>query len=114
MHTADELRSADFRIVVDGNPAQFVDLLPGFGQVDRLGVVVRRPCGGLGASILTLAAVTAFYDIQRARSAEFFIYDKAFTFGQLGYASAAGVILTLIIAVLGYFQIRWITGGQQQ
>lgn len=46
-------------------------------------------------------------------SAEYFIYDKAFTFGQLGYASAAGVILTLIIAVLGYFQIRWITGGKQ-
>jgi len=46
-------------------------------------------------------------------SAEFFIYNKAFTFGQLGYASAAGVTLTLIIAVLGYFQIRWITGGQQ-
>ena len=80
MHTADELRSADFRIVVDGNPAQFVDLLPGFGQVDRLGVVVRRPCGGLGASILTLAAVTAFYDIQRARSAEFFIYPDYFLF----------------------------------
>jgi multiple sugar transport system permease protein len=46
-------------------------------------------------------------------SAEYFIYDKAFTFGQLGYASAAGVVLTLIIAVLGYFQIRWITGGHQ-
>jgi ABC-type sugar transport system permease subunit len=46
-------------------------------------------------------------------SAEFFIYDKAFTFGELGYASAAGVILTLIIAALGYFQIRWITGGDR-
>jgi ABC-type sugar transport system permease subunit len=46
-------------------------------------------------------------------SAEFFIYDQAFTFAQLGYASAAGVILTLIIAVLGYFQIRWITGVRQ-
>jgi ABC-type sugar transport system permease subunit len=47
-------------------------------------------------------------------SAEYFIYDKAFTFSELGYASAAGVILTLIIAVLGYFQIRWITGGNKR
>ncbi len=47
-------------------------------------------------------------------SAEFFIYDTAFTFRQLGYASAAGVILTLVLAVLGFFQIRWITGGQQR
>lgn len=46
-------------------------------------------------------------------SAEYFIYDKAFTFAELGYASAGGVILTLIIAVLGYFQIRWITSGDQ-
>jgi ABC-type sugar transport system permease subunit len=46
-------------------------------------------------------------------SAEYFIYDKAFTFSELGYASAAGVLLTLVIAVLGYFQIRWITKGNQ-
>ena len=46
-------------------------------------------------------------------SAEYFIYDKAFAFSELGYASAAGVLLTLVIAVLGYFQIRWITGGKQ-
>jgi multiple sugar transport system permease protein len=43
-------------------------------------------------------------------SAEFFIYDTAFTFQQLGYASAVGLVLTLIIAVLGFFQIRAITG----
>jgi ABC-type sugar transport system permease subunit len=42
-------------------------------------------------------------------SAEFFIYDTAFTFQQLGYASAVGLVLTLIIAVLGFFQIRAIT-----
>jgi ABC-type sugar transport system permease subunit len=43
-------------------------------------------------------------------SAEFFIYDTAFTFQQLGYASAAGLVLTTIIAALGFFQIRAITG----
>jgi multiple sugar transport system permease protein len=45
-------------------------------------------------------------------SAEFFIYDAAFTFQELGYASAAGVVLTLIIAVLGFLQIRSLTARQ--
>src|SRR5579871_3140925 len=33
-------------------------------------------------------------------SAEFFIYDTAFTFQQLGYASAAGFVLTVVLAGL--------------
>jgi multiple sugar transport system permease protein len=45
-------------------------------------------------------------------SAEFFIYDAAFTFQELGYASAAGVVLTLVIAVLGFLQIRSLTAKQ--
>jgi multiple sugar transport system permease protein len=45
-------------------------------------------------------------------SAEFFIYDAAFTFQELGYAAAAGVVLTLIIAVLGFLQIRSLTARQ--
>jgi multiple sugar transport system permease protein len=43
---------------------------------------------------------------------EFLIYNQAFTFQNLGYASAIGVALTLIIAVLGFVQIRVITGGR--
>ncbi len=80
MHTADELRSGDLRIVVDGSPGQLGDVFPGFGEGDRLGVVVRRPCGALGASALILAAVTAFYDVQRERLADFFIYPDYFLF----------------------------------
>jgi len=45
-------------------------------------------------------------------SAEFFVYDNAFTFQRLGYASAAGVALTVIIAVIGFFQIRVLTRSQ--
>jgi len=45
-------------------------------------------------------------------SAEFSIYDSAFTFQELGYASAAGVILTLIISALGFLQIRALTGSR--
>src|ERR1700759_3352939 len=54
--------------------------MPGFEDRDRLGIVVRRPCGAVGASALVMAAVTAFYDVQRERSADFFIYPDYFVF----------------------------------
>jgi hypothetical protein len=87
MHTTHTLSSESFTVSVDGAAASLDAVLPGFGAGDRLGVVVRRPCGGVGASVLILAAVTAFYDAQRARSEDFFIYPDYFLFhvgGPLG------------------------------
>lgn len=43
--------------------------------------------------------------------AEFFIYNTAFTFHQMGYASALGLSLTALIVILGFFQIRFLTRG---
>jgi len=80
MHTAEELSSPSFAIQVDGRAATLDDLFPGFIEHDRVGVVVRHPCGAVGASTLILAAVTAFYDAQRAKSEEFFIYPDYFLF----------------------------------
>ena len=80
MHSSRELRSASFAITVDGDPAAVADVLPGFRDGDRLGIVVRRPCGAVGASALLLAAVTAFYDVQRGRGEDFFIYPDYFVF----------------------------------
>ncbi len=87
MHTATELASTDFAICVDGRPGSLADVLPEFTAADRLGVVVRHPCGATGASTLILAAVTAFYDAQRAKGEDFFIYPDYFLFhvgGRLG------------------------------
>ena len=53
MHSSRELRSASFAITVDGDPAAVADVLPGFRDGDRLGIVVRRPCGAVGASALS-------------------------------------------------------------
>jgi ABC-type glycerol-3-phosphate transport system permease component len=39
-------------------------------------------------------------------SIEFYIYNVGFTGQELGYAAALSVVLTLIIAVVGFFQIR--------
>lgn len=80
MHSTRELSSDMFRIAADGETADLEELLPGFGARDRLGIVTREPCGALGASALILAAVTAFYDAQRATGEDFFIYPEYFVF----------------------------------
>ncbi len=82
MHTAAELAGSDFVIEVAGRPASLQDVFRDFDERDRLGVIVRRPCGATGASALILAAVTAFYDVQRERHGceGFFIYPDYFIF----------------------------------
>jgi hypothetical protein len=80
VHSSQELSSAQFAVSIDGAPATVAGLLPGFAAADRLGVVVRRPCAAVGASALLLSAVTAFYDFQRERAEDFFIYPDYFVF----------------------------------
>ena len=69
-----------FRLTVDGQASSLDDIFPGFHAQDRLGVVVRCPGGALGASALIMAAITGFYDIQRASGRDFFIYPDYFLF----------------------------------
>jgi hypothetical protein len=69
-----------FEFTVGGRRSDISDVFPGFEERDRLGLVVRRPCGAVGASALILATVTAFYDIQRAKGEEFFVYPDYFLF----------------------------------
>jgi hypothetical protein len=91
MHSS-TLSATDFSLTLDGGPASLADVLPGFDERDRVGIVVRRPCGVVGASTLLLAAVTAFFDGQRAihGDAEFFIYPDYFTFHVGGPLGAGG------------------------
>jgi hypothetical protein len=69
-----------FGIELGGRPARLEDLFEGFGEHDRLGLVMRRPCGAVGASALIAATITAFYDIQRSRREDFFVYPDYFLF----------------------------------
>src|ERR1700722_18838552 len=86
MHTSTELRSDSFSIELDGRQATITELLPGggagarAGDPGRRGIVVDEPAGAVGASLLLLAAITAFYDAQRARSERFYIYPEYFVF----------------------------------
>lgn len=80
MHTTENLASSSFAITADERRVELSELFPGFDERDRLGVVVRSPCGAVGASALILATVTAFYDIQRERAEGFFVYPDYFLF----------------------------------
>jgi hypothetical protein len=80
MHSSRDLRSDSFDIRVGARPATLADVFESFSDEDRLGVVVRRPCGAVGASTLICATITAFYDIQRARSSDFFVYPEYYLF----------------------------------
>jgi hypothetical protein len=80
MHSSRELRSSSFEITVAGREVRLVELFDGFSEHDRLGVVLRRPCGGVGASALITATITAFYDLHRARGPDFFVYPDYFLF----------------------------------
>jgi hypothetical protein len=80
MHSSHELSSSSFEISVAGRAARLEDLFEGFGEQDRLGLVMSEPCGAVGASALITATITAFYDIQRSRGPDFFIYPDYFLF----------------------------------
>jgi hypothetical protein len=80
MHLSRELRSSSFEVMVEGREVRLVDLLDGFREHDRLGVVVRRPCGAVGASSLVTATITACYDLERAQDPDFFVYPEYFLF----------------------------------
>jgi hypothetical protein len=84
MHTMETLIYEDFDFEMNGHVAQLEDVFPGFNQTDRIGVVVRQPGGGMGASGLIMAAVTRFYDFyreyQEEESSTFRIYPEFFIF----------------------------------
>jgi hypothetical protein len=80
MHSSRELTSSSFAIEVGGVTTTLEELFEGFGELDRLGVVMTGPCGAVGASALITATITAFYDIQRARGPDFFVYPDYYLF----------------------------------
>lgn len=67
MHTARQLDVKDFDIVVRGEFGIREDVLPGWTPWDRLGIVVDRPFGALGANAMIQLAITAFYDCKPGR-----------------------------------------------
>jgi len=67
VHVARQFVVADFDIIVDGVHATREDVFPAWNEWDRLGVVVDKPFGALGANALIQLAATAFYDVKPVR-----------------------------------------------
>jgi len=65
---------------VEDRKATLADVFPNLEERGRLGVVIRQPGGGFGASTFVLAAITAFYDFHRTRGRAFFVYPDYFAF----------------------------------
>lgn len=70
MHTAHQLEESLFAVRIDGEASTRAAVLPDWGPLDRIGVVVHEPFGGVGASLLIRLAITAFYDERPTRRAD--------------------------------------------
>ena len=79
MHSSG-LRGEDFPLRRDGTPVSHTSFFADVAATDRLGVFSPQGGEGLGACMLILAHVTAFYDRYRAQDEEFFAYPDYFTF----------------------------------
>ncbi|WP_159999550.1 hypothetical protein [Roseomonas sp. 18066] len=91
MHTAFELKPDLFDIAIDGRPAEWRDLLPGWHSHDRFGIVVTGPLGALGANLLIQIAILAYYDSDPGRRGKPARYPDIYLFhvgGRFGDVSA--------------------------
>jgi hypothetical protein len=67
VHTATQLDASLFAVRMQGAAATREQLLPGWHEHDRFGIVVDSPLGAVGASLLLQLAVTAYYDARPSR-----------------------------------------------
>ncbi len=80
MHTATQLYPESFTCDVDGVRTDFDQIFPGWGCHDRFGIVVDRPWGVLGASLLVQSAIASFYDVRPARRHQNPCYPEIYAF----------------------------------
>jgi len=80
MHTSTVLGAADFTYVDStGDVVAFDAWCPYYQETDRIAFVGEPRRMIRHAGLLTLAIVTRFYDLQRAKGGEFFIYPQHFS-----------------------------------
>jgi hypothetical protein len=81
MHTAEQLSVSQFAIEVNGRRASREEVFPPrWDASDRLGVIIDRPLGAIGASHLIQLAITGFYDDLRPRMQEIDVYPETYLF----------------------------------
>jgi hypothetical protein len=61
MHAASQLFVEAFEVQIDGERVSPDTVFPDWSPLDRFGIVVTEPLGGLGASLLLQLAIAMFY-----------------------------------------------------
>ena len=79
MHSS-RLRGTDFSITYRGQDVSHARFFANFKYTDRVGLLAPTRFDGLGAAVLVMAYVTAFYDRYRERGVDFFAYPDFFSF----------------------------------
>ncbi|MCJ8054649.1 hypothetical protein GB928_007155 [Shinella curvata] len=80
MHVLSLLSTAMFKVDIDGVSASISDLFPDWTTLDRFGVVIDEPFGGIGASHLIQSAMMAYYDAKPSRRTSLTVYPEVYAF----------------------------------
>ena len=80
MHTIELLRTEMFGVRIDDVQVAADAVFPEWNSLDRLGVVIDAPLGGLGASHLIQLFITAFYETHPRRRGELKVYPEIYAF----------------------------------
>lgn len=80
MHVVSLLSADMFKVRIGGVPATLDDLFPGWTDLDRFGLVIDEPMGGVGATHLLQCAMMAYYDIKPSRRTSRAVYPEIYAF----------------------------------
>jgi hypothetical protein len=80
MHVAEQLFVEAFDVRIGGEPVSPEAVFPDWSLLDRFGIVVTEPLGGLGASLLLQLAIANFYAVRPDRRASVPVYPEVYLF----------------------------------
>lgn len=80
MHVAGQLFVDQFKATLEGEPGPITAVFPEWSELDRFGIVVTEPLGGLGASLLTQLAIANFYEVEPGRRTDTPTYPEIYLF----------------------------------
>ena len=74
MHVADQIFAEAFEVEVGGERVSPEAVFPNWSLLDRFGIIVAEPLGGLGASLPLQLAIANFYSVRPDRRASWPVY----------------------------------------
>ena len=80
MHVADQILVEAFEVQIGGERVGPEAVFPDWSLLDRFGIVVTEPLGGLGASLLLQLAIAKFYSVRPDRRASLAMYPEIYLF----------------------------------